>query len=174
MGQARRRKAEIMELKAKAKSDSIVVMPLQDDKLYNNSTPGAYIEKNGIKNAIIVGQVFNMNLGMPIKVAVLVTTNVRDQEAQAFGKTWWGLEENKGPKFMLWFPLNDMKEMTASGLEKLGQGHQGQMTSNLIDLLGLEKMFKKAIKTMCEKDPSYIKAFNNLGKNFGDMIIATN
>lgn len=171
MGQARRRKQEIMELKSKP--DTIVVMPLQDDKLYNNSTPGAYIEKNSIKNAVIVGQVFNMNLGMPIKVAVLVTTNVRDQEAKGFGETWWGLEENKGPKFMLWLPLNDMKEMTASGLEKLGQGVQGQITSGLIELLGLDKMFKKAMKTMCEKDPSYIKAFNNLGQKFGDMIMTS-
>lgn len=174
MGQAKNRKAEINQLKANSsKKGTIMLMPLSDDNLYQGKTHGEYIRANSISNAIITGTVFNAELGVPIKVAVMVTTDVKDQHARAFGESWWVMPENKGPKFMLWLPLNDMKEMTASGLERLGQGAQGKMVSNLVDLLGLTEMFKAGMKRMCEQDPTYVSAFNNLGNNFGDKIMAT-
>jgi hypothetical protein len=171
MGQAKLRKAEIAELKAK--KSSIMLMPLSDDKLYKGKTHGEYIRANSIPNAIITGSVFNAELGMPIKVAVFVSTDVKDEQARGFGESWWTMPENKGPKFFVWLPLNDMKEMTASGLEKLGQGYQGKMLSNLLDLLGLSEMFKAGMKRMCEQDPSYIGMFNNIGHRFGDKIMET-
>ena len=173
MGQAKNRKAEIDALKAgSSKKSTIMLMPLSDDNLYQGKTHGEYIRANSVPNAIITGTVFNAELGMPIKVAVMVTTDVKDPQAKAFGESWWVMPENKGPKFFLWLPLNDMKEMTASGLERLGQANQGKMVSNLVDLLGLSDMFKAAMKRMCEQDPTYVDAFNNLSQRFGDKIMA--
>jgi len=171
MGQAKNRKAEIAELKAK--KSSITLMPLSDDNLYQGKTHGEYIRANSIPNAIITGTVFNAELAIPLKVAVMVTTDVKDQQAKSFGELWWAMPENKGPKFFIWLPLNDMKEMTASGLERLGQGAQGKMVSHLVDLLDITEMFKAGMKRMCEQDPTYVSAFNNLGHNFGDKIMAS-
>jgi hypothetical protein len=169
MGQAKQRKAEILALKAK--KSSITLMPLSDDKLYQGKTHGEYIRENSIPNAIITGSVFNAELAIPLKIAVFVSTDVKDEQARAFGESWWAMPENKGPKFFIWLPLNDMKEMTTSGLERFGQGVQGKMVSHLLDLLGLSEMFKAGMKRMCEKDPSYIGMFNDIGHNFGNKIM---
>jgi len=155
----------------KAKKSSITLMPLSDDKLYQGKTHGDYIRSNSIPNAIITGTMFNAELGIPIKLAVMVTTDVEEKHALSFGESWWVMPENKGPKFMIWLPLNDIKEMTCSGLEKFGQGYQGKSFSNVLDLLGLSDMFKAAMKRMCEKDPSYVGMFNDIGENYGDKIM---
>lgn len=173
MGQAKQRKAEIDAIKAgSSKKGIIMLMPLSDDSLYQGKTHGEYIRTNSIPNAIITGTIFNAESSTTIKVAVMVTTDVKDEQAKAFGESWWVMPENKGPKFFLWLPLNDMKEMTASGFERLGQGVQGKMVSHLVELLGISEMFKAGMKRMCEQDPTYVSAFNNLGNDFGNKIMA--
>lgn len=172
MGQAKNRKAEILALKAQAKKSTIIIMPLQDDKLYKGKKAGDYIRENSVPNAMIVGTCFHTVVGAPVKTLLFITTDVKDAEARKAVEQWWLLPENKGPKFAAWLPLNDMKEMTASGLDKYGQGIQGQSLSMLCHEAGVADMFKAGMKRMCEQDPSYVGMFNDLGNNFGDRIMA--
>ena len=169
MGQAKLRAKEIAAIKAKK---PFVIMPLSDDKLYQGQSHGAYIRANNIQDCAIVGKVFNSKLGIPVKVACMVTNYVKDPQARGFGESWWAMPENKGPKLFLWLPLDNMAEMTVSGLESLGQGVQGEFVANLIDLLDLNTEFKTAMKAACIKNPGLKTAFNNLGHNWGDMIVA--
>jgi hypothetical protein len=169
MGQAKIRAKEIMAIKEKK---PFVIMPLSDEKLFQGQSHGAYIKAHNIQDCAVVGNVFNSKLGITVKVACMITNFIKDKEARAFGESWWAMPENKGPKLFLWLPLDDMAEMTVSGLEKLGQGVQGEFVANLIDLLDLNTEFKNAMKAACIKNPDLHTAFNNLGQRWGDTIVA--
>jgi hypothetical protein len=156
---------------SQSNKSAIVVMPLNDEKLYNGKTPGDYIFDNSIPNAMIVGTCFSSIAGM-VKTMLFITTDVNDTHARAATEQWWMLPENKGPKLAVWLPLNDMKEMTASGLEKHGEGVQGQSVGLLIRTAGVQNLVSAGLKRMCKADPTYVDAFNAVGNNWGDKIVA--
>lgn len=175
MGQAKQRKAEINALKTRLNdTNSIVVMPLNDDSLYGpGRSPGDYIRQNSIQNAFITGTIFSTLTGGPVKVVLLITQrDMTEASARAVGETWWKMSENAGPKFFAWLPINDMKNLMVTGLASMGEGVQGQTLSALMDLAGVSDYFKAGMKKMVQDDPTYVQAFNAILPNISEKILA--
>jgi hypothetical protein len=160
MGQAKQRKEEIRNLKS---NNAVVVMPLSDDALYGNGTAGDYIRKNGIKNAIIAGEAWGSVIGK-CKLNITITTNMKEEHARASIEQWWLMDANKGfKKVAIWLPLNDIKEMTVSGLDKLDGGLQGVITGQILDMCGVSPEVGAAVKAEMAKGGEFAQAMKNAG-----------
>jgi hypothetical protein len=162
MGQAKQRGSRQDRVNA-AKNKVLIVAPLYPDDSTNNLKVGDWMRKENIiqHDAMIVGQAYHTHCG-PLKINLLVTHNAKEAEAQQAIKMWWSLPQNKGPKFAAWIPLNDIKEMTVSGMDKV-PGVQGETLGMVLEMAGFNEEFKVALDQECQRNPD----FNQV---FGDMI----
>lgn len=164
MASTKQRQAEAKQRKRDIRKDnSVVVMPLSDDSLYGNGTAGDYIRKNGIKNAVIAGESWSSVLGK-CKLNITITTNVEEAHARNAIEQWWLMDANKGfKKVAIWIPLNDIKEMTVSGLDKLDSELQGFMTGQILDMCGVSPEVGAAVKAEMAKGGEFAQAMKNAG-----------
>jgi hypothetical protein len=168
MGQAKQRGSR-EERVAMSSKKAICLMNFKDDNLYKGLTHGAYIRANSIQNAILVGDLAHSEFGI-IKVCVAVTHSLDDDSMNQFAQHWWKMPENAGPKYFVWLPMNDIKEMVTNGLSKVDESLRGQFLSHLIEMLDLHSEFKQALAHAVKTDPGLYTAFNNLSHRFGDII----
>ena len=167
MGQAKQRKAEIEQLKSKSKP-AVILAPFFPDHSTNNMKAGDWMRSKGIahQEAMVVGKMFHTATMCPIDICLLVTNTMDEETARGAIEGWWGF--TKGPKFAAWIPLNNMLEMTVSGLEKAGQGVQGQTMAFAIEQAGFLDQFVEQIRKVYKSNPDFRNAFTNMG--FGDMM----
>jgi hypothetical protein len=160
MGQAKARKQEINEMKSGV-NNVVVVMPLQDTKLYGKGTAGDYIKENKIRNACITGSV-GSEAG-EIQAFLLVTNSMSERDATAAMQTWYEKGSKPGPRFAMWVPLNDMKEVIISN-EKYAP-----VIGWLLRETGIANMFAEGMRKAMDKNPELRSAFKNIGMSWGPV-----
>ena len=165
-----RAKAARKNMVEMSSKNAICLMNFKDDDLYKGLTHGAYIKANSIQNAILVGDLAHSLFGV-VKVCVAVTHSLDEESMRKFAESWWKMPENAGPKYFVWLPMNDIKEMVTNGLGKVDEGLKGEFLGHLIDLLDLHSEFKQALAHAVKTNPELYQAFNNLSLRFGDIII---
>jgi hypothetical protein len=164
-----RAKAARKQTSAMSDKNAICLMNIKDDDLYKGLTHGAYIRANSIQNAILVGDLAHSLFGV-VKVCVAVTHTLDEESMRKFAEAWWKMPENAGPKYFVWLPMNDIKEMVTNGLSKVDEGLKGQFLGHLMEMLDLHGEFKRALVHAVKTNPDLRQAFNNLSRPFGDII----
>lgn len=127
---------------------------------------GKILSKQGHKNALIVSEIYTSKYGK-VSTAILVTETMIEEEAKKLLEAWW--IETSGNKFASWQSIDRYEESTVTNNFHLSNVEQQSFLIDLMKMLGLENLTKKAIFNLINKAESGNKTAIAVKKIMKDM-----
>jgi hypothetical protein len=140
----------------------LAIVPLKDDDLYKGLTCGEYLARNNIANALIVGEVYSFDLRAVVKMAVMITTQMEEDEASKVLEIWWQNPDNRGLKFAAWLPENDIANWSVCGLTTFEEGARGTFFGEFLKESGLATRFVDSVNKGAERDKAIRDFFGQM------------
>ena len=112
---------------------------------------GKELAKKGYTNAFVMNDIYTSQHGK-VSTAILYTDGMDEDSAKKILEGWW--INTAGNKFASWQPIDQYEEGVISNNFRLSESNQRLFLIDLMKMLGLEDLTKKAIIYLANKADS--------------------